>query len=473
MKKVIVIGAGPAGLSCAYELSKRGVEVVIFEASNNIGGMSRSFDLWGQTVDLGPHRFFSKQPDVNRFFKEIIGDDFTLVKRQTRIFYNGKYFLYPLNLSNVIKNLSLITIIRIIWDYFVKLFFPIKDPKNLEEWISNRFGEKLYSIFFKFYSEKLWGLKCTEIDADWAAQRIKTLSLFQAIKSSILNNKGNKHKTLLDQFAYPKNGTGVLYERAAKSIEQQSGKIFLNTKVKKVLCSNNGSKVYGVELVDNSVVEGDYVVSTMPLTKLVSGFNNISHKVKDALNSLYFRNTIIVYLEIDKKNLFTDNWLYIHSPEVKLGRITNFRNWCPTLTKNKETTIIALEYWCFEKDNLWIGSEENLVEMAKRELFQINLFKNDVIILNTKVVKVPNCYPVYETGYKKKLNNIENYLNEIDNLLPIGRYGSFKYNNQDHSILMGILASKKILDNSKINLWKINTDTEYQEEGKIKDVLVY
>ncbi|MFD1616465.1 FAD-dependent oxidoreductase [Gelatiniphilus marinus] len=473
MKKAIVIGAGPAGLSSAHELSKKGVEVIVLEASNHVGGMSRSFDLWGQTVDLGPHRFFSKQKEVNAFFNELIKDDFTLVNRQTRIYYSGKYFQYPLKFGNVLKNLSLVTIFQILWHYLVRVFFPIKNPKNLEEWISNRFGEKLYSIFFKNYSEKLWGIKCTQIDADWAAQRIKTLSLVQAVISSIFNNQGHKHKTLVDQFAYPNNGTGTLYERAAESIKKKNGEIALNSPVKRVLLDKGNKKVSGVELTDGSVIKADYVISTMPLTNLVNGLGHLPKKVKEAVNSLYFRNTILVYFEVDTINLFTDNWLYIHAPEVKLGRVTNFRNWCPTLNKDKNTAILALEFWCFEKDKMWSANDNDLIKMAKKELSDINLMPKKYKIINSKVIRVPKCYPVYETGYMKKLDIVIDCLKDVEGLMPIGRYGAFKYNNQDHSILMGLLAANKITNNNPTDLWKVNTDTEYQEDANIKDVLIY
>lgn len=472
MKKVIVIGAGPAGLSCAYQLSKSGIEVIVLEASNNVGGMARSFDLWGQRVDLGPHRFFSKQKEINAFFKELIKEDYTLVNRQTRIFYNGKYFQYPLKFGNVLQNLSIVTIIKILWDYLIQSIRPIKNPKNLEEWISNRFGKKLYSIFFKNYSEKLWGVKCTQIDADWAAQRIKTLSLTQAVISAIFNNKGNKHKTLVDQFAYPNHGTGTLYERAAKAIKKNNGSIQFNTSVKRVILNPDNKSIRGVELNDGSVIGANYVVSTMPLTTLVNGFENISKRVKTAVDSLYFRNTILVYFEIEEKHLFEDNWLYIHSPDVKMGRITNFRNWCPSLNKEKNSTILALEYWCFKEDFIWIQNDNDIINLGKNELLSINLTQKEINIINSKVIRVPKCYPVYETGYQDNLNIVVEYLKNIENLLPIGRYGSFKYNNQDHSIFMGLMASEKITNNSLIDLWDINTDTEYQEEGKIKDVLV-
>lgn len=469
--KTIIIGAGPAGLSCGYELAKKRKDVEIFEASPYIGGMARSFDLWGQIVDVGPHRFFSKQKEINEFFTELIKDDYTLVNRQTRIYYRHKFFEYPLKLANVLTNLPPLVIFQILWYYGVQMVKPIKEPKNFEEWITNRFGKKLFEIFFKNYTEKLWGIKCTEIDADWAAQRIKTLTLLGAVKSAVFGNKGNKHKTLVDQFAYPKNGTGTLYERAADSISKNGGKVNLETPIKRVLLDDSNKKVVGVELIDGRIEEAKNVVSTMPLTTLIKGFNNVPVDVKKAVDELYFRNTIIVYLEIDQDNLFTDNWLYIHSPEVRHGRVTNFRNWCPTLNRDKKTTILCLEFWCFENEEIWLGDEKDVIKIAKEEIYQINLIPEKAKILNTKVVKVPKCYPVYETGYQEGLDIIVDYLNKIEGLFPIGRYGAFKYNNQDHSILMGLLAADKISENKQVDLWQINTDTEYQEEGKIKDVL--
>lgn len=470
--KTIVIGAGPAGLSCARELAKQSKEVKVYEASENIGGMSRSFDLWGQRVDLGPHRFFSKQKEINSFFTDLIKDDYTLVNRQTRIYYRNKFFDYPIKLGNVIKNLPIWVIFQVGWHYILQMIFPIKEPKNFEEWVTNKFGKKLFQIFFKNYTEKLWGIKCSQIDADWAAQRIKTLTLFGAVKAAMFGNKGNKHKTLVDQFAYPKNGTGTLYERAADNIKENGGGLLLSSPIKRVLLDEGNKKTIGVELADGTIEKADNVVSTMPLTLLLKGFNNVPEKVTKAADKLYFRNTILVYLEVDADNLFTDNWLYIHAPNVKHGRITNFRNWCPSLNRDKKTTIICMEYWCFEQDDIWVGDENNITDLAQEEIYKINLIPNTVKILNTKVIKIPKCYPVYETGYQENINTVIEFLKPIKGLFPIGRYGAFKYNNQDHSILMGLLAAEKIIEEKEIDLWSINTDTEYQEEGEIKDVLI-
>ena len=461
--KVLIIGAGPAGLSCAYELIKKGIDVEVFEASGYVGGMSRSIDLWGQRVDLGPHRFFSKDKQVNLFFDEILKDDYTVVNRLTRIYYRNNFFDYPLQLGNVLKNLNILTIFRILWDYFKQKIKPIKEPKTFEDWVTNKFGRKLFEIFFKGYSEKLWGLSCSEIDSDWAAQRIKTLSLSKAVISALKSNRKNEHESLVDQFNYPKNGTGELYEKCSKYIIENGGKVHLNKPIKKVVIDEVSRIANGVALDDGSVINGDVVVSSMPLTSLVKGIENRTSKIDKAVNSLCFRNTILVYLEVEETNLFVDNWIYVHSENVKHGRITNFRNWCPTLNKSKKTTILCLEFWTAETDELWNKSEKEISIIAQGELRSLNLFPSNVAIKQSYILKVAKSYPVYKTGYKKDLEVVQNFLDEVKSLVTIGRYGAFKYNNQDHSILMGLLTAQNIINGEIVNLWNVNTDQEYQE----------
>ena len=469
--KVLIIGAGPAGLSCGYELVKAGIEVEVYEASPFVGGMARSFDLWGQRVDMGPHRFFSREQHINEFFTTLVKDDYTLVNRLTRIYYRNRFFHYPIKLFNVLRNLPLITIAQILWEYLRIRMFPYKNPTTFEEWVSNRFGRKLFEIFFKHYSEKLWGIPCSKIDADWAAQRIKSLSLWEALISAIFGNRGNKHKTLLDQFAYPNNGTGTLYERAADYIREHGGRVNLQRPVKRVV-QDAGGEVTGIELKDGRIVTADRVVSTMPLTLMVKGMQNVPEDIISAAEKLYFRNTILAYLEVDSTDLFSDNWIYVHSPEVKHGRITNFRNWSRELNRDKKTTILCMEFWAFDHDPIWKDRDETIAELAKKEIHLMKLVPPQTEILNAYILRVPRCYPVYETGYQVHLKKVENYLDTIGNLIPIGRYGAFKYNNQDHSILMGILAADKITQGLDTDLWKINTDVEYQEEARIKDVLI-
>ncbi|MCP4440658.1 MAG: FAD-dependent oxidoreductase [Aureispira sp.] len=469
-KKVIVIGAGPAGLTTAYKLAQAGVEVDLYEASSHVGGMSRSFELFGQQVDCGPHRFFSNQKLINDLFHELVEEDYTMVNRLTRIYYKKRFFNYPLKIGNVLRNLGLIDITNILFSYVKQRLFPIKNPSNFEDWVTNRFGKKLYNIFFKNYTEKLWGVPCSNISADWAAQRIKGLSLFEAVKSALLGNKGNKHKTLVDQFAYPKGGTGTIYQRAVEKIEAMGGRVHLKQAVRKIL-TNDKKEAVGVELVTGEQLKSNYVVSTMPLTSMVKGLGQLPEKVSTACEKLYFRNTILVYLEVDSTELFSDNWVYIHDQSVKHGRITNFRNWCPSLYGDKKTSILCLEYWAFQEDEIWKADDKTLTALAIKEVQTTGLVPEGVAILNSHTMRIPKCYPVYEIGYEQHLNEVVSFLKDYKNLIPIGRYGSFKYNNQDHSILMGLLAAQQIIENASPNLWDINTDTVYQEDAKIEDVL--
>jgi protoporphyrinogen oxidase len=465
-KKVIVIGAGPAGLTAAYELAKKGTKVTVIESTGSVGGMAKSFELFGQIVDCGPHRFFSSDKIVNDLFHEVVQDDYTLVNRLTRIYYKNKFFDYPLKLGNVLKNLSPIEIFQILWSYAIQRIIGKKNLETFEDWVTDKFGKKLFQMFFKTYSEKLWGITCDKIDSDWAAQRIKKLSLYEAVKAAIFGNKGNKHKTLVDQFAYPKNGTGEVYEKMATAILKMGGEILFNKRISEIEVDND--KVVH-SMTDDSGIKytADIVISTMPLTLLLKGMTVIDQNILEISKKLYFRNTTLVYLEIDSDKLFPDNWIYIHSPEVKHGRITNFRNWCTSINKDKNTTILCLEFWSFDHEELWGYSDEKLIEMAEREIRTLKLIETSSNVLNSAVVRIPKCYPVYETGYMENLQPVIDYLKEFKNLYPIGRYGSFKYNNQDHSILMGILIAKQIESGKDQNLWSINTDSDYQEQTEI------
>jgi len=466
-KKVIIIGAGPSGMTAAYQLSRLGYKPTLIEASDSVGGMAKTIELWGQRVDLGPHRFFSSDKVVNDLFKEVLQDNFTMVNRLTRIYYRNRFFYYPLKIGNVLKTLPVSDIVSILLSYMWIRISPPKNISTFEDWVVNKFGRKLFNIFFKNYSEKLWGISCKRIDASWAAQRIKKLSLVEAVKSAIFGDKQHKHKTLVDQFAYPKGGTGTLYTTMATYVQDNGGEILYNTKVRKVI--NSAYDITGVQLEDGRIMDADVVISTMPLTLMLNSLQGVPQDVKDSASKLFFRNTTLVYLQVDAKNLFPDNWLYIHSPEVLHGRITNFHNWCPSLLNGHDETIICLEYWSFDNDKIWNESSENLIELAKSEIKKIKLLPAGSNILNGYVHKIPRCYPVYEIGYAEHLDKVVEHLKHYNNLIPIGRYGSFKYNNQDHSILMGILAAKQIHTGRDQQLWDINADSEYQEDAIIDD----
>lgn len=465
--KTAIIGAGPAGITAAYQLAKEGFEVDVYEASDAIGGMSRTIDLWNQKVDLGPHRFFSSDPRVNQVWLELVENDYEMVNRLTRIFYKNSFFHYPLKPWNAFSNLGVSEAINCGFSFARQMVLPSKPPKKgetFESWVVNKFGRRLFEIFFKTYSEKLWGIKCDELDSDFASQRIKNLSLLEALKNAFFGNKGNKHKTLVDEFAYPHQGSGVVYERMAEAVKNFGGKINLKTPIERVLVKNK--KVVGIETINGEFREYDEVISTMPLTRLVSQLPEVPEKIVNSAKSLKFRNTILVYLNVKSTDLFTDNWLYIHSDNLLTGRITNFRNWSSQLYGDEKTSILALEYWCYDDDEIWSTEQSNLIALAIQEIRKTGLI-GDAEILDGHVHRVKNCYPVYYKGYKEKLKPVENYLSTINGLSVIGRYGAFKYNNQDHSILMGLLAAENIAHGTNHNLWEINTDYEYQESATI------
>jgi protoporphyrinogen oxidase len=467
--KIAVIGAGPAGLACAYQLVKAGVKTDVYEASSAVGGLARLFSLWNQTVDLGPHRFFSKDPRVNKLWLEVVGRDYSMVDRLTRILYKNKLYQYPLKPIDVVGKLGALETSRAFMSYIREKIFPEThgaEEETFESWVVRRFGRRLYEIFFKTYSEKLWGIPCSELDADFAVQRIKKFSLYEALKAAFSTDRMGRHKTLVDRFAYPVEGTGMVYERMASYVSESGGNIYLKSPVKRVIKIDRKAK--GIELMDGKTEAYDHIVSTMPLTLLVLGLEGISADVIAAAKSLRFRNTILVYLNVQSENLFPDNWIYIHSPQLRVGRITNFRNWSPRLYGGKKSSILALEYWCDEADEFWSREDNRLIELGKKELADAGLVRPEAVT-DGYVCRINKCYPVYRAGYRKHLKPIEEYLGRINGLTVIGRYGSFKYNNQDHSILMGILAAENIVNGAGNNLWAINTDYEYQESALITE----
>ncbi|GAB2557003.1 hypothetical protein GCM10027085_55210 [Spirosoma aerophilum] len=450
-------------MTAAYELVKKNHHVDIYEAQSDVGGMSRTIQLWGCLVDLGPHRFFSTNRQINELWLEVAGNDYQMVNRQTRIFYRNRFFAYPLKPFNTFRNLGLLETASCLISYVYQQVFPVSSNGDFESWVTNRFGKRLYRMFFKHYSEKLWGIKCTELDADFAAQRIKKLSLYEAVRNSLIGAK-RTHQTLVEQFAYPTLGTGMIYDRMAQYCREHNGQVFLNTKVNRVLTDQQ--QVVGLELADGTIKHYDAVISTMPITNLVNTLEGVPETVKEAANKLTFRHTILVYLLIKGDRLFTDQWLYIHSPELKVGRITNFRNWLPTIYGSSEDTILALELWCNDDDDLWHSSDDSLIELATADLKHTGLIANREV-LDGYVHRVPRCYPIYAKGYMDSLIPVQEYLSGISNLYPIGRYGAFKYNNQDHSILMGILAAQKLTTDQPVDLWAVNTDYETYQENTV------
>jgi protoporphyrinogen oxidase len=472
-RTVAVIGAGPAGLTAALELTKRGIGVRVYEAGPSVGGLARTIELWGQKVDIGPHRFFSRDARVNRLWLDVVGRDYAMVDRMTRIYYRKVFFHYPLRAGDALAKLGPAEAARCIASYGAETLrhpfkgVPATDDEAFEEWVVRRFGRRLFEIFFKTYSEKLWGISCKDLDADFAAQRIKKLSLIEAAKNALNFGRRRKHATLVDRFAYPRQGTGSVYERMAARVEAGGGAVFVKRPVKKVL--REGRRVTGLELADGTREAFDHVISTMPLTLLVRGLGDLDEKVQLASESLTFRNTLVVYLKVEAEHLFPDQWLYIHSPELLMGRVTNFRNWVPDIRGRERATILAIEFWCGDEDAIWSEDDAALIDRARTEMRATGLL-GDASVPDGHVVRVKRCYPVYRRGYKAHLDQIVSFLRSIENLTPIGRYGAFKYNNQDHSILMGLLAAENLAGVARHDLWAINTDYDsYQEAAVITE----
>lgn len=467
MEPIYILGAGPAGLAAAYTLTKQGQPVVVVERDNQVGGLAKSIEYQGFILDYGPHRFYTKIAPVLQLWDEVLGDEQVTVNRLTRIYYGNKYFNYPLKAKQVLSALGWVESLRILLSYCAVKLFPKHDPKNFSEWVKNKFGQRLFEIFFEGYTEKLWGIPCHEISADWAAQRIKGLSLSKAIKNAILGNDG-KVKNLIDQFQFPRLGSGQLYEKIADYLNQHQQTILLNTEVVQV--HHNDAKITHVTLKnrltkEEKTVSCSGVISSIPLTSFVQNLQSPPpSKVIEAAKSLQFRNTILVYLIVEGGNIFPDNWLYINDPRVQLGRITNFANWSPDMLPNSDQTPLCCEYWCNFGDDLWQCPEDELKILAEQELRKIKLLKNQRISSGF-VVRLPRTYPIYAGEYQAALSEIQSYLKTFPNLQLVGRYGAFKYNNQDHSLLMGILAAENVLIPAKHDLWAVNSDSEYVEEA--------
>lgn len=467
MEPIYILGAGPAGLAAAYTLTQQGYPVVVVERDAQVGGLAKSIEYKGFILDYGPHRFYTKLAPVLKLWNGVLGDEQVAVNRLTRIYYGGKYFSYPLKARQVLVALGLSESFQILLSYLWARLFPKRETNNFAEWVTDKFGKRLFEIFFKGYTEKLWGISCTEISTDWASQRIKGLSLSKAIRNALLGNDG-KVKNLIDQFQFPRLGSGQLYEKISDYLHQHHQSILLNTEV--VQLHQNELAVTHVTLrnritKEETTVSCSGVISSIPITHLVQQIQSPPpQKVIQAAKSLKFRNTILVYLIVEGGDLFPDNWLYINDPKVQVGRVTNFANWSPEMLPNSHQTPLCCEYWCNYNDDLWQCPEDELRLLAEQELRKIGLLKNQTVS-DGFVLRLPRTYPVYAGDYKTALATLQQYLEQFKNLQLVGRYGAFKYNNQDHSLLMGILAAENVLTPAKHDLWAVNSDSEYVEEA--------
>jgi len=467
-KEVTIIGAGPAGLGAALELQKNNIkDILIIDMHSKSGGLSRTEIFEGNRFDLGPHRFYSKNNEINQLWHEILGNDFKPVKRCTRIYYKNKFFDYPLKPFNTLKNLGLIESSQAMIDYFIS---QIKNSKNsiqsFEDWVCKQFGRKLYRTFFKTYTEKVWGIDCKNISADWAAQRIKGLNLYEAVLDALKPAKNNKSaKTLVKEFDYPVYGAGMMYERMAEQISAQGGEFLFDTTVKQINVKDG--RVESILTNNNHrelIIPIETLFSSMPLTKLIQKIKpEVREGVLKASRELFFRDHITVNLIIDGYDLFPDHWIYVHSPEVKMGRMANYNNFSPYMSAKQNKTILSVEYFVFQNDNIWNMPDKEIIELAKKELNDMNLVdKNSVE--NGLVIRETDSYPIYFIDYKKYYHIVKEYISDISNIQCIGRGGMYKYNNQDHSLYTGMLSARNYCGAS-YNIWDVNVDAEYHENA--------
>lgn len=463
-KCVVIIGGGPAGLTAAYELAKQGIPPTVIEKLDKVGGLSRTENYKGFYFDMGGHRFFTKVSEVKQFWHEILDGDFLRRPRLSRIYYNRRFFYYPLKPLNALVGLGFGESTFILLSYLKWHLFPYRQEDTFEEWVTNRFGKRLFRTFFQTYTEKVWGIPCTELKAEWAAQRIKDLSLKTAILNMFVKPKATI-KTLIEEFEYPKLGPGMMWTAVRNKIEQRNGLVQMNSDVIKI--ERDGNRIERVVVSCDgysNTIHGTDFISSMPVTEFIRKLDPPPPSdIVMAAQGLKYRDFLTVCLIVNKADLFPDNWIYVHDPEVKVGRIQNFKNWSPHMVPDSNKSSLGLEYFCTEGDELWTMSDADLLELGKREVDRIGLAKYQDVEEGC-VIRVPKSYPIYDSEYRNALKAIKAFVDGLENFQTVGRNGLHRYNNQDHAMLTGMLAVRNMVHGERNDLWSVNTDQEYLEE---------
>ena len=478
---VAIIGAGPAGLTAGYLLSKQGLKVAIIEKDTRyVGGISRTVEHEGYRFDIGGHRFFSKSQQVVDLWNEILPDDFIQRPRMSRIYYEGRFYSYPLRAFEALRNLGIWRSTTCMASYAWSRLFPIKEVKSFEDWTSNQFGKKLYSIFFKTYTEKVWGMPCNEMSADWAAQRIKGLSLGAAVLDGLkrslgLNkrpNDGMQTKTLLETFRYPRQGPGMMWEAARDKIVAAGNHVLMGHAMKQLASDGQGGWRLSATRVDaqgnpqgETVIRARHAISSAPMRELAARLHPLPQSTLEA-SRLKYRDFLTVALKIQSEDLFPDNWIYIHDSKVRVGRVQNFRSWSPEMVPDESVACVGLEYFCFEGDDLWASSDEDLIKLATKEMDILGLV-DPAKVIGGAVVRQEKAYPVYDDEYAANVAAMRHELEASHPTLHlVGRNGMHRYNNQDHAMMTAMLSVENILAGERIyDIWCVNEDAEYHEAG--------
>jgi len=458
---ILVLGGGPAGLTAGYLLGQANRSALVFEAEDQVGGIAKTVERDGYRFDLGGHRFFTKSIEVDTLWHEVLGDEFLRRPRMSRIYWNNRYLDYPLRGADVIRKLGPVELTRCMASYARAALRRNKVDDSLEDWVSNRFGRRLFELFFKSYTEKVWGVPTTEIRAEWAAQRIKGLSFFSAARAAFFGNKGNKVKSLISEFNYPRFGPGQMWEAMRGAIEEQGGEVRLSSRVDSM--ELDGARIASV-VVDGETFESpEAVISSLPLREVVEMITPTAPvEVLDAARGLRYRDFLTVALVLDGADPFPDTWIYIHEPRVRVGRIQNFRSWSPWMVPDPDKACVGLEYFCFAGDDLWMMDNDALVALAASELERLRLAPASTVDRGF-AIRVPKAYPIYDADYAERVETIRGWLDGIENLQQVGRNGLHRYNNSDHSMLTAMRAVDNLLTGAHHDIWAVNAESVYHE----------